>query len=96
MKKVKDEKGRVRYVLDETDKDLIYLSDVEKEYAIGREYIRRARRMGILSVVRGGAKQICKRTEVEALAKKIARGEMAVAPIKVRSKAQKDGTESSK
>lgn len=89
MKRETDEKGRVRFALDENDKDLMYLSDVEKEYAIGREYIRRARRMGILSVVRGGAKQICKRSEVEALAKKVARGEMAIAPIK--SRTQKGG-----
>lgn len=85
MKRETDEKGRVRFALDENDKDLMYLSDVEKEYAIGREYIRRARRMGVLSVVRGGAKQICKRSEVEALAKKVARGEMAIAPIKSRT-----------
>lgn len=94
MKRETDEKGRVRFALDENDKDLMYLSDVEKEYAIGREYIRRARRMGILSVVRGGAKQICKRSEVEALAKKIARGEMAIAPIK--SRTQKDGEKDGK
>lgn len=94
MKRETDEKGRVRFALDENDKDLMYLSDVEKEYAIGREYIRRARRMGILSVVRGGAKQICKRSEVEALAKKIARGEMAIAPIK--SRTQKGGEKDDK
>lgn len=90
MKKAKDKKGRTYYVLDEQDKDLIYYSDIEKEYAIGRDYLHRARREGLLTVVRGGTKQICKRAEVEKLAQKIARGEMAKAPIKPRASKQSE------
>lgn len=85
MKKAKDKKGRTYYVLDESDKDLMYLTDIEKEYVIGRDYLRRARREGLISVFRAGTKQICKRSEVEAVAKKIARGELSKAAMKNRA-----------